>query len=129
MKSARQTTQSTDQRAGGGTPPGDQKNLMETAHPETISDTSPDNTPVGYVAGDVPPDGEDMQRGDAQDMEAGGIPSPFDDDIRQRAYEIWEEDGRPEGLHLTHWARAEQELRPAQIGERPYPDGLDSDEA
>jgi hypothetical protein len=30
---------------------------------------------------------------------------------RARAYEIWEQEGRPEGQHDEHWARAASELR------------------
>ena len=30
--------------------------------------------------------------------------------LRQKAYEIWEREGRPEGMHDDHWTRAEQEL-------------------
>ena len=30
--------------------------------------------------------------------------------IRERAYAIWEETGRPEGCHLDHWLRAEAEI-------------------
>jgi hypothetical protein len=30
--------------------------------------------------------------------------------IRERAYVIWEEEGRPEGRHLDHWLRAEAEI-------------------
>jgi hypothetical protein len=30
--------------------------------------------------------------------------------IKQRAHEIWEEKGRPEGHDKEHWAQAEQEL-------------------
>jgi len=30
--------------------------------------------------------------------------------IRERAYAIWEEEGRPEGRHLDHWLRAEAEI-------------------
>ena len=30
--------------------------------------------------------------------------------IRQRAYELWEKDGRPEGRHAEHWERARREL-------------------
>jgi len=29
--------------------------------------------------------------------------------IRDRAYAIWEEEGRPDGRHEEHWLRAEQE--------------------
>jgi hypothetical protein len=31
--------------------------------------------------------------------------------IRQRAYEIWEGEGRPEGRERIHWLRAEAEFR------------------
>jgi hypothetical protein len=49
-----------------------------------------------------------------------------DERIRQRAYEIWEREGRPEGRHDEHWRRAaEEELAregagtPAGAGEEP----------
>jgi hypothetical protein len=32
-------------------------------------------------------------------------------DIAQRAHEIWEQSGRPEGQETEHWLRAERELR------------------
>jgi hypothetical protein len=32
--------------------------------------------------------------------------------IRQRAYELWERDGRPEGREVEYWLRAEAELAP-----------------
>jgi hypothetical protein len=31
--------------------------------------------------------------------------------IRQRAYEIWVSEGRPEGRERIHWVRAEAEFR------------------
>jgi|HubBroStandDraft_6_1064221.scaffolds.fasta_scaffold753448_2 hypothetical protein len=30
--------------------------------------------------------------------------------IRERAYAIWEEEGRPEGKETEHWLRAEAEI-------------------
>jgi Protein of unknown function (DUF2934) len=33
--------------------------------------------------------------------------------IRERAYAIWEEEGRPDGRDLDHWRRAEQEISSA----------------
>ena len=30
--------------------------------------------------------------------------------IRERAYLIWDEEGRPEGRHLDHWLRAKAEI-------------------
>jgi hypothetical protein len=36
---------------------------------------------------------------------------PVDADrIRQRAFELWEQDGRPEGRDMDYWFRAEAEL-------------------
>jgi hypothetical protein len=32
------------------------------------------------------------------------------EDISRRAYELWENEGRPEGCDLRHWLQAEQEL-------------------
>lgn len=32
------------------------------------------------------------------------------DKIKQRAQEIWEAEGRPEGQHQRHWQQAEEEL-------------------
>jgi hypothetical protein len=33
-----------------------------------------------------------------------------EDKVRERAYEIWEREGRPEGLAHHHWDRAAQDL-------------------
>ena len=30
--------------------------------------------------------------------------------IRERAYQLWEEEGRPEGRAVDHWLKAEHEL-------------------
>jgi hypothetical protein len=30
--------------------------------------------------------------------------------IKQRAYDYWEEEGRPRGRHKEHWLRAEREI-------------------
>jgi hypothetical protein len=30
--------------------------------------------------------------------------------IRERAYRLWEEQGRPDGVHAEHWQAAEKEL-------------------
>jgi hypothetical protein len=34
----------------------------------------------------------------------------FEDRIRHRAYQIWEEDGRPQGREHEHWERAVSEI-------------------
>ena len=40
--------------------------------------------------------------------------------IRQRAHEIWEGEGQPEGRHAQHWAQASREIE-AQGGKAPPP--------
>ncbi len=40
-------------------------------------------------------------------------PEPDEHGIRQRAYEIWVEEGRPDGRALDHWLRARWELESA----------------
>jgi hypothetical protein len=39
------------------------------------------------------------------------ISLPTSAQIAQRAFEIYEREGRPEGKHVEHWLQAEQELR------------------
>jgi DUF2934 family protein len=39
------------------------------------------------------------------------------DAIRERAYGIWEREGRPHGRELEHWLQAESEL--TALGETP----------
>jgi hypothetical protein len=38
--------------------------------------------------------------------------------IRQRAYQIWEEEGRPEGKAEEHWERARQLVEDEEAGRR-----------
>ncbi|UWU23451.1 DUF2934 domain-containing protein (plasmid) [Rhizobium sp. CB3060] len=37
-----------------------------------------------------------------------------DDKIRLRAYQIWEQEGRPEGQDINHWNRADSEIQQEQ---------------
>jgi hypothetical protein len=37
---------------------------------------------------------------------------PREDKVRLRAYQIWEDEGRPEGEELAHWYRADGEFQP-----------------
>jgi hypothetical protein len=48
-------------------------------------------------------------RTDPQPRRPGG--QPTEDDIRARAYALWEQAGRPEGDGVEFWCRAENELR------------------
>jgi hypothetical protein len=36
---------------------------------------------------------------------------PTDEQIRRRAYQLWEQHGRPEGRDVQFWLRAKDELR------------------
>jgi len=36
---------------------------------------------------------------------------PLQTAIRERAQELWEAEGRPEGRALDHWLKAEREIR------------------
>jgi hypothetical protein len=48
---------------------------------------------------------------DTAEAEGEAAATVRSEDIAQRAFEIYEREGRPEGKHLEHWLRAEQELR------------------
>ena len=39
--------------------------------------------------------------------------------IRERAYALWEQDGRPEGRSLAHWSQAEAEIGTEQPAAGP----------
>jgi hypothetical protein len=39
--------------------------------------------------------------------------------IRERAHQIWEDQGRPEGRDQEHWSRAEQEINANELTSPP----------
>jgi hypothetical protein len=41
----------------------------------------------------------------------GGAPGSAEEEIKKRAYEIWERHGRPKGKEDEFWQQAEQELQ------------------
>ncbi len=47
-----------------------------------------------------------------------------EDRVRQRAHEIWEQQGRPEGRQEEHWAQARREI---EAGSRPPPPAAELD--
>jgi Protein of unknown function (DUF2934) len=52
------------------------------------------------------------------------MPEPSEQDIIERAFEIWERNGRPDGRANEFWYQAEQELRnvdPSNIAIIPEP--------
>ncbi|MGE0260883.1 MAG: DUF2934 domain-containing protein [Alphaproteobacteria bacterium] len=46
--------------------------------------------------------------------------------IRERAYHLWLEEGRPDGRDGEHWRRAERELTEREQGLRDAPSGTGS---
>ncbi|MCR6671746.1 DUF2934 domain-containing protein [Devosia ginsengisoli] len=60
--------------------------------------------------------------------------TPHENDIRARAYALWERDGAPEGQDHAYWYRAERELseeadvdtseEAAEVGQPTPPAGL-----
>jgi hypothetical protein len=48
--------------------------------------------------------------------------------IQERARELWEEDGHPEGRDMEYWIKAEEELAPHSVaGEEDPMEALDHD--
>ena len=46
----------------------------------------------------------------AKTLKGNNLAVSFDDQIRSRAYLIWEAEGRPNGCSLAHWDQATKEL-------------------
>jgi hypothetical protein len=44
-------------------------------------------------------------------------PSFSADEIRKRAYDLWDRNHRPEGYELEFWLMAERELKPGATGQ------------
>ncbi|MBM3605719.1 MAG: DUF2934 domain-containing protein [Alphaproteobacteria bacterium] len=50
------------------------------------------------------------------------------DRIRERAHQIWEAEGRPEGREAEHWAQAQDELRrEGSLGDDALSEGYQDD--
>ena len=45
----------------------------------------------------------------------GTMPNERERAIRERAFAIWEQEGRPEGKSLAHWLQAEAEIETSKI--------------
>ena len=46
----------------------------------------------------------------------------IEDEVRRRAYELWEQYGRPEGGEEEFWLKAEREIKEAKDVDRRGPD-------
>ena len=86
-----------------------------------------DNASAYFLA--PPPPAEDIPPPPSALLEAArrfaaAAPSfpgaPAEDAVRQRAYEIWEEEGRPAGRALDHWYAAREEVAPKALGDGRY---------
>ncbi len=51
-----------------------------------------------------------------------------EDKVRLRAYQIWEDEGRPEGEDIAHWYRAEGEIEPEEHADQGQMDSKPSEE-
>ncbi|MCW1412727.1 DUF2934 domain-containing protein [Rhizobium sp. 1AS11] len=88
---------------------------------ENTTDGGRPKTPPAVDAG-----GRKMARRAANQIDrlSGGSPATSrEEEIRRRAYSLWENEGRPEGKHGHRWALAEHELD-AQQGEADNPPNL-----
>jgi len=54
----------------------------------------------------------------APDARKNIVPINLDDEIRRRAYELWEENGHEAGREQEHWLSAEREVRGRYTAQR-----------
>ena len=54
----------------------------------------------------------------APDPRKNIVPINIDDEIRRRAYELWEENGREPGHEEEHWLSAEREIKGRYTAQR-----------
>jgi hypothetical protein len=47
---------------------------------------------------------------------------PHRERVQERAYQLWTDEGQPEGRQEEHWFKAEKELSPAGPGKDRNPD-------
>jgi hypothetical protein len=62
-----------------------------------------------------------LQRAEASDGQAAQEirETVAHEEIARRAYELWEQDGCPEGCSERHWLQAERQLRGSSFGGAP----------
>jgi hypothetical protein len=51
-------------------------------------------------------------------QKSGGAADDLEQRIQQRAYELWENEGRPAGREHAHWQQAEREITGRGAGDR-----------
>jgi hypothetical protein len=57
--------------------------------------------------------GKTAEAADVSPRTGAVVVAPSEADVARRAYEIYLEEGRPDGRQIDHWLRAESELRSA----------------
>jgi len=80
----------------------------------------PETRPAGYLPADDNPEidrdaaEENLHNPDRSDLGDGlktrEIANSREDQVRRRAHQIWEDQGRPSGAHVAHWQQAEREV-------------------
>ncbi|RXT30627.1 hypothetical protein B5P46_00390 [Rhizobium leguminosarum] len=98
--------------------------MKKPAPRETNENTTNGGRPKTPPAADA--GGRKMVRRAANEIDRLSGRSPAasrDEEIRRKAYSLWEKEGRPEGKHGHHWTLAEHELD-AQQGEADNPPNL-----
>lgn len=97
--------------------------MKNSARRKTSKGTTDGGRPEAPPAADA--GGRKMARRAANqiDRQSASPAASRDEEIRKRAYSLWEKEGRPEGKHRHHWTLAEHELD-AQQGEAGNPPNL-----
>ncbi len=57
--------------------------------------------------------GSSKSGSNTQQVSASGSVKNLTDEIRVRAYQLWEQNGRPNGQDIENWLRAEHEVVPS----------------
>jgi hypothetical protein len=58
-----------------------------------------------------------------------GNQQSYEEQARERAYKLWEQEGKPEGRHEEFWHRAMEEVAKSQAGEEAELEAPDEAEA
>nr|WP_041935947.1 DUF2934 domain-containing protein [Rhizobium leguminosarum] len=98
--------------------------MKKPARPETSENTTDGARPGVRPAAEAGRRKATPRASKEVSRQSGGSPAAGrEEEIRKRAYSLWEKEGRPEGKHGHHWTLAEHELD-AQQGEADNPPNL-----
>lgn len=94
---------------------------MAKAKTPRTSVEKPNGSPIAAPVTATPPENiSDIREGrkTTPDARKNIVPINLDDEIRRRAYELWEENGRQAGREEEHWLSAEREVRGRYTAQR-----------